>query len=85
VDHRTPSSLDACRTIPPTRRPNDHLAFGGYGTHFCLGASLALLELRVMFQEMLARIPGLERAEGDAPGRPSNFIVGLEELPVRLP
>ncbi len=68
-----------------TRRPNDHLAFGGYGTHFCLGASLARLELRVMFEELLARIPGLERAEGAAPRRPSNFIVGLEELPVQLP
>lgn len=68
-----------------TRRPNDHLAFGGYGTHFCLGASLARLELRVMFQELLARIPDLERADGDAPARPSNFVVGLERLPVRLP
>ena len=65
------------------RSPNDHLAFGGYGTHFCLGASLARLELRVMFEELAARLPELELA---APGvrRPSNFIVGLETLPVRV-
>ena len=65
------------------RRPNDHVAFGGYGAHFCLGASLARLELRVMFEELLRRIPDLE-LESDAvlPLRPSNFIVGIEEMPV---
>jgi cytochrome P450 family 142 subfamily A polypeptide 1 len=65
------------------RSPNDHLAFGGYGTHFCLGASLARLELRVMFEELAARLPELELA-GPGVRRPSNFIVGLETLPVRV-
>jgi cytochrome P450 family 142 subfamily A polypeptide 1 len=65
------------------RTPNDHVAFGGYGTHFCLGAPLARLELRVIFEELLRRLPDLE-IEGDAelPLRPSNFIVGIERMPV---
>ena len=65
------------------REPNNHVAFGGYGAHFCLGASLARLELRVMFETLLQRLPDLELA-GDAPLplRPSNFIVGIESMPV---
>jgi cytochrome P450 family 142 subfamily A polypeptide 1 len=65
------------------RDPNPHLAFGGYGTHFCLGASLARLELRVMFEELLRRLPDLELSTGEPlPRRPSNFIVGIESMPV---
>ena len=41
------------------RAPNRHLAFG-YGTHFCMGASLARLEARVAFEELLARLPEYE-------------------------
>jgi cytochrome P450 family 142 subfamily A polypeptide 1 len=69
-----------------TRDPNPHLAFGGYGTHHCLGASLARLELRVMFEELLAGLPDLELASDAALTlRASNFIVGLEHLPVVFP
>ncbi|HVM96943.1 MAG TPA: cytochrome P450, partial [Candidatus Acidoferrales bacterium] len=58
-------------------------AFGGYGAHFCLGASLARLELTVMFEEIVRRIPDLKLASDEPPPlRPSNFIVGIEELPV---
>jgi cytochrome P450 family 142 subfamily A polypeptide 1 len=63
------------------RSPNDHVAFGGYGTHFCLGAPLARLELRVMFEELLRRLPDAELS-GGTPLRPSNFIVGIDEMPV---
>lgn len=63
------------------RTPNDHVAFGGYGTHFCLGAPLARLELRVMFEELLRRLPDIE-LDGELPLRPSNFIVGIEQMPV---
>jgi cytochrome P450 family 142 subfamily A polypeptide 1 len=67
------------------RDPNPHVAFGGYGPHFCLGHALARLELRVMFEELLRRLPDLELA-GDEPlpRRPSSFIVGLERMPVRF-
>jgi cytochrome P450 family 142 subfamily A polypeptide 1 len=68
-----------------SRMPNNHIAFGGYGTHHCLGASLARLELRIMFEELLGRMPDLALAADAAlPLRPSNFIVGIEEMPVRF-
>jgi cytochrome P450 family 142 subfamily A polypeptide 1 len=65
------------------RDPNEHVAFG-FGPHFCLGASLARLEIAVMLDELLARVPDLALAE---PGmavelRPANFVSGLEQLPV---
>jgi cytochrome P450 family 142 subfamily A polypeptide 1 len=67
------------------REPNPHVAFGGYGSHFCLGASLARLELRVMFEELARRWPNLELASEEPPRlRPSNFVVGIESLPVRV-
>jgi cytochrome P450 family 142 subfamily A polypeptide 1 len=67
------------------RQPNEHVAFGGFGAHFCLGASLARLELRVMFEELLRRLPDLELASDEPlPRRASNFIVGIERMPVRF-
>ncbi|MAI80663.1 MAG: cytochrome P450 [Deltaproteobacteria bacterium] len=65
------------------RKPNPHVAFGGYGTHHCLGASLARLELRVMFEELNRRLPDLQLATDEKlPMRPSNFITGIESMPV---
>lgn len=65
------------------RAPNPHLAFGGFGTHFCLGASLARLELRVMFEELLRELPPLSLADdGPLPRTPSNFIPGIRAMPV---
>ncbi len=67
------------------RHPNDHVAFGGYGAHFCLGAPLARLELCVMFEELMRRMPDLELAtEQPLPMRPSNFITGIEKMPVAV-
>lgn len=65
------------------RSPNDHIAFG-FGAHFCLGASLARLELRCLLEDLVTRMPEL-RLDGDAPPpkRASNFITGIESLPVR--
>ena len=71
-------------TFDVRRTPNPHLAFG-FGTHFCLGASLARLELQVMFDELLRRLPDIELAtDGPLEFRPSNFIVGPEAMPVRF-
>ena len=67
------------------RTPNPHVAFGGYGAHFCLGASLARLELITMFEEIVRGFPALELGTAEPlPMRPSNFIVGIEEMPVRV-
>ncbi|MCU0272418.1 MAG: cytochrome P450 [Acidimicrobiales bacterium] len=66
------------------RHPNNHLAFG-FGTHFCLGSSLARLELRIMFERLLTRLPDLHLAVDERPPyRASNFISGPEEMPVRF-
>ncbi|TXI45373.1 MAG: cytochrome P450, partial [Mycobacterium sp.] len=65
------------------RSPNHHVAFGGGGPHFCLGASLARLELRVLFEEMVDRYERIELA-GDPVRLRSNFLNGVKHLPVRL-
>jgi cytochrome P450 family 142 subfamily A polypeptide 1 len=66
------------------RSHNTHLAFG-FGAHFCLGASLARLELKVMFRELTRRLPDLRLAEGaELPHRASNFVSGLESMPVEF-
>jgi len=66
------------------RSPNPHVAFG-IGTHFCMGANIARLELRCMFEAILDRLPGLERAN-DEPLRlhAPAFACGLTSLPVRV-
>ncbi|ALI24786.1 cytochrome P450 [Mycolicibacterium fortuitum] len=64
------------------RNPNSHLAFG-FGTHFCLGNQLARLELKLMVERLLARLPDLRLADGaDVPLRPANFVSGPEAMPV---
>jgi cholest-4-en-3-one 26-monooxygenase len=65
------------------RNPNPHVAFGGGGPHFCLGANLARVEIRVMFEEILQRLPDLQQA-GPAARLRSNFINGIKHLPVRI-
>jgi cholest-4-en-3-one 26-monooxygenase len=67
------------------REPNEHVAFG-FGAHFCLGNSLARLELQIMMERALTRLPDLELAADSAtlPRRKANFISGLESMPVRF-
>jgi cholest-4-en-3-one 26-monooxygenase len=65
-----------------TRHPNEHVAFG-FGTHFCLGSSLARLELVCMFERLLERMPTMELVEQSEPSnRGANFISGYETMPV---
>lgn len=65
------------------RAPNQHVAFGGGGPHFCLGASLARLEMTIMFEELLKRVESVEPT-GPVKRLRSNFINGLKHLPVRM-
>ncbi|MFN2427387.1 MAG: cytochrome P450 [Candidatus Binatia bacterium] len=75
---RAPESFDIRRT------PNEHLAFG-FGAHYCLGASLARLELNIFFEEAAARLRDIRPAfEAPPRRRASNFISGIEHLPVRI-
>ena len=64
--NRDPAQFDAPEHYDVDRSPNQHVAFG-FGTHFCLGASLARLELRVMFEELLRRLPEMWLAPGARP------------------
>jgi cytochrome P450 len=67
----------------PTRSPNDHVAFGLHSPHLCLGAHLARLEIRVLFEEMAKRWSQVELL--DEPERlRSNFISGMKTLPIRV-
>ena len=63
------------------RDPNPHIAFGGGGPHFCLGANLARMEIRVMFEHLLDRLPDI-RQDGDEQHLQSQFINGVKHLPV---
>jgi cholest-4-en-3-one 26-monooxygenase len=76
-----PDVFDDPHTFDITRSPNEHEAFGGGGPHFCLGSHLAKLEIKVMFEEVLARIPDMELA-GEVQRLRSNFINGIKHLPV---
>jgi len=64
------------------RDPNEHVTFGGGGPHFCLGANLAKLELRVMFDQLLDRLP-LPELAGPVERLHSNFNHGIKRMPVR--
>jgi cholest-4-en-3-one 26-monooxygenase len=65
-----------------TRSPNNHIAFGGGGPHFCLGAQLARMEIYVLFEELAKRVDHVE-ALGEPDRLRSNFIGGIKHLPVR--
>ena len=66
-----------------TRTPNDHVAFGGGGAHFCLGANLARLELRLLFEQLVSRTPDMHLA-GEVQRLRSNFIGGIKHIPVEF-
>ncbi|OBF41465.1 cytochrome [Mycolicibacterium peregrinum] len=65
------------------RDPNPHLAFGGGGTHFCLGANLARVEAAAIFPEILYRMKDLE-VSGPVERVRSNLMNGIHSMPVRF-
>jgi len=80
--NRDETVFDDPFTFDIERSPNDHIAFGGGGAHFCLGASLARMELNLIFNEILQRLPDMTAA-GDAEYLRSNFIGGIKHMPVK--
>jgi cholest-4-en-3-one 26-monooxygenase len=63
------------------RSPNPHLGYGGYGTHYCLGASLAKLEIELIFNAIADAMPDIAKA-GDPVRLRSGWINGIKRLPV---
>ena len=74
---RRPPRFDIGRT------PNDHVAFG-FGGHFCLGNSLARVEISTMVERLMTRLPDLELVDEELEMRPANFVSGPEHLAVRF-
>jgi cytochrome P450 family 142 subfamily A polypeptide 1 len=72
-------------TFDIERNPKEHIAFG-FGAHYCLGQALARLELKIMFEQLLDRLPDMEFVGDPAgfPRRRANFVTGLEAMPVRF-
>jgi cytochrome P450 len=70
-------------TFDVTRSPNDHVTFGPGGPHFCLGAHLARLETKILFQELIPRLDTIELT-GPVERIRSNFVNGVKRMPVRV-
>ncbi len=78
--NRDESVFEDPHTFRADRTPNEHLSFG-FGPHYCLGANLARLEIRVTLERVLARLPGL-RLAAEPVFTPSALIDGVHEMPV---
>ncbi len=82
--NRDETVFDDPQRFDITRNPNPHLAFGGGGPHFCLGANLARMEIRVMFEHLLDRMPDIT-LDGEVQRLQSQFISGVKHIPVAFP
>ena len=79
--NRDAAVFDRPDELDLTRESNPHLAFG-IGQHFCLGSNLAKAEVKLVFQELLSRIPDIEVPEGTVAGRgESSLVIALEDIP----
>ena len=82
--NRDERAFDHPDQLDVTRAHNHHVAFG-FGTHFCLGASLARLEIRVMFEELLRRIPDWELVDPAEPQiLPATFARAYDRIRIRF-
>ena len=81
--NRDEAVFDEPERFDTSRSPNNHVSFG-FGTHFCLGAALARLEIKVMLEEVLTRLPdmALEAPSDPVPRTPSSFIRGIPSMRV---
>ena len=80
--NRDESVFEDPQRFDVTRDPNPHISLG-FGAHFCLDAALARLELRIMFEELIARLDDWAWADDLGPRRlPNAFVRGITEFPV---
>jgi len=79
--NRDPEVFDRPHDLDLRRSPNHHVAFGGGGPHFCLGAHVARLEIDALLRQVLGRLDDLAPA-GEPSWLASNFISGPTHLPV---
>ena len=76
--NRDEAHFDDPEALDVTRNPNKHIAFG-FGTHFCLGASLARMEIRVFFEELVRRVDSFRMTPGTAVEATGNaFVFGVD-------
>jgi cytochrome P450 family 142 subfamily A polypeptide 1 len=81
--NRDPTHFTDPETLDLTRHPNHHIAFG-FGTHFCLGSSLARLEIKVFLEELLERVAALSAVPGSVVEMPNAFVYGLRSAQMEL-
>ena len=81
--NRDPEIFENPHLFDIGRTPNDHVAFGGGGIHFCLGANLARSEIKAMIRQVVERMPNLE-LDGEVSRMRSDFINGIKSMPVRF-
>jgi cytochrome P450 len=79
--NRDPRAFTEPDVLDVTRWPNEHVAFGGGGPHFCLGARLGRSEIHAILRQILTRMNGLRIIE-EPEWLPSTFISGVRHLPV---
>jgi cholest-4-en-3-one 26-monooxygenase len=81
--NRDPEHFDEPERLDLTRYPNRHLAFG-FGTHFCLGASLARMEIRLFLEELARRVSALRLVPDSIEEMPNAFVYGLRSARMEL-
>jgi cytochrome P450 family 142 subfamily A polypeptide 1 len=83
--NRDESVFEDPDTFRIDRDPNPHVAFG-FGTHYCMGANLARMEIKVVFEELFRRLPDISALDPSGPldRSPSAFVAGIRRLPARF-
>jgi cytochrome P450 family 142 subfamily A polypeptide 1 len=82
--NRDPAHFADPERYDVTRNPNNHIAFG-FGTHFCLGAALARMEIRLFFAELVRRVRSMRLVPGGEPVEmPNAFVYGLRSAHVEF-
>jgi cytochrome P450 family 142 subfamily A polypeptide 1 len=81
--NRDPGHFSAPDSFDVARTPNHHIAFG-FGTHFCLGAALARLEIKTFFDEFVRRVDSFRVVDGSVQEMPNAFVFGVKTAEIEL-